>query len=140
MSAFDNATRFFHACETLRGWPGCRDFVAPGAAFEAQSEPIADIVSVEGYCEWMKSFGTEVVPGCSYSLHAGSFDAETRIATFFATFTGTHAGPGGPSPATGKTVRAHYVYALTMDADDRVSHMVKIWNAPWSMRALGWID
>jgi hypothetical protein len=138
-SAFENAARFFHACETLQGWQGCEDFVAPGATFVAQSEPIADIVSIEGYCEWMKSFGTDVVPGCSYELHAQSFDEQARIATFFATFTGTHSGPGGPSPATGKTVHAHYVYALTMNDDDRVSHMVKIWNAPWSMRELGWI-
>jgi hypothetical protein len=139
-SAFDTATRFFDACESLKGWAGCAEFVAPGATFEAQSEPIADIVTVEGYCEWMKGFGTDVVPGCSYDLHARSFDPESRVATFFATFVGTHSGPGGPSPATGKTVHAHYVYALTMNADGQVSHMVKIWNAPWSMRELGWIE
>jgi len=140
MSAIDNAARFFHACESLKGWAGCQSFVAPGATFNAQSEPIADIVSVEGYCEWMKAFGTEVVPGCSYEVHAQSYDPESRTALFFATFTGTHTGPGGPQPPTGKTVKAHYVYALRMDANDRVAHMVKIWNAPWSLRELGWTN
>ncbi|MFU8814885.1 MAG: ester cyclase [Pseudomonadales bacterium] len=140
MTAFENAQKFFHACESLHGWSGCKDLVAPGATFVAQSEPIADIVTVEGYCEWMKSFGTEVVPGCGYEIHAQSFDADTRVATFFATFTGTHTGAGGPQPPTGQSVSAHYVYALDMDANDRVAHMVKIWNAPWSMRQLGWIN
>lgn len=138
MTAFERAQRFFHACETLTGAEGCRTHVAPGATFSAQSEPIADIDTVLGYCDWMQGFGTDVVPGCSYTLHAESFDPASRIATFFATFHGTHAGPGGPVPATGRSVDAHYVYALTMDAEDRVAHMVKIWNAPWSMRELGW--
>ena len=86
----------------------------------------------------MQAFGTDVVPNCSYELHSASFDEISRTAMFFATFTGTHHGPGGPVPATGKTVHAHYVHALTMDAEDLIAHMVKIWNAPWSMRALGW--
>lgn len=30
MSAFDTATNFFHACETLQGWEGCKEFVAQG--------------------------------------------------------------------------------------------------------------
>jgi hypothetical protein len=138
LAAFEQAERFFHACERLEGWQGCREYVAEAATFEAQCEPIADIDTVEGYCEWMRGFGTDVVPGCSYHVHARSFDADSRTATFFATFNGTHDGSGGPVPATGRTVSAHYVYALTMNADDRVSHMVKIWNAPWSMRELGW--
>lgn len=138
MTAIDNATRFFHACESLDGWEGCKEYVAPGATFNAQSEPIADITTVEGYCQWMQGFGRDVVPGCTYEIHAHSFDEESRVATFFATFTGTHTGDAGPVPPTHETVHAHYVYALTMDGDDRVSHMVKIWNAPWSMRELGW--
>jgi len=26
-----------------------------------------------------------------------------------------------------------------MDADDKVARMVKIWNAPWAMKELGWM-
>jgi hypothetical protein len=29
MSAFEDATKFFHACETLKGWAGCKQYVAP---------------------------------------------------------------------------------------------------------------
>lgn len=98
MSAYDNARLFFEACEAPAGWAGCSDYVAEGAAFSAQCEPIA-----------------------------GTFHA-------------THSGDGGPVPPTGKSTDTDYVYVLKMDADDKVSHMTKIWNAPWAMRELGWMD
>ncbi len=138
MSAFDNATRFFHACESLEGWAGCQDMVADGASFVAQSEPLVDVSTVEGYCEWMAGLGKGPLAGCSYDLHTASWDEGSRTALFFATFNGTHSGDGGPVPATGQATKSHYVYALTMDSDDKVSHMVKIWNAPWALGELGW--
>ena len=51
MSAFDNARKFFEACEAPAGWAGCKEYVADGATFTAQSEPLADIYTVEAYCE-----------------------------------------------------------------------------------------
>ena len=27
MSAFETATDFFHACETLKGWEGCKQYL-----------------------------------------------------------------------------------------------------------------
>ena len=138
MSAFENATSFFHACETAKGWAGCSEFVATDAPFVGQAEPLADIKTVQAYCEWMADFGKNVVPGCSYELHASVFDEANRTALFFATFTGTHTGDAGPVPPTNKQTNSHYVYALTMDADDKVASMVKIWNASYALRELGW--
>lgn len=140
MTAMQTATAFFHACESLKGWEGCKAHVANGATFAAQSEPVADIDTVQGYCEWMRGFGTGPVPGCRYEIHAQAYDENSRTALFFATFTGTHTGDGGPVPPTGRTVQAHYVYALTMNEHGKVAHMVKIWNAPWSLRMLGWAN
>ena len=57
MTAYQNASAFFHACESLEGWTGCREYVAGNALFSAQCEPIVDIDTVEGYCEWMAGFG-----------------------------------------------------------------------------------
>ncbi len=48
MSAFENATKFFHACESLTGWEGCKQYVAADAPFSAQSEPLVDIKTVQG--------------------------------------------------------------------------------------------
>ncbi len=138
MSAFETATDFFHACEGLKGWEGCKQYVAPGAKFTAQSEPLVDIDTVEGYAEWMAGLGNNILPGCSYDLHSSSYDESTRTALFFATFTGTHTGEGGPVPPTNKETNSHYVYVLTLDENDLISNMVKVWNAPWALAELGW--
>jgi hypothetical protein len=139
MSAFENAKNFFAACDTPAGWEGCRAYVADGATFNAQSEPLVDITTVEAYCEWMLGFGTGIAPGSTYELHTSGYDEENRTAMFFATYNATHTGDGGPVPPTNKNTHTHYVYFLTMDDDDKVENMVKVWNAPWAMKELGWM-
>ena len=47
MSALENATRFFHACERSEGWAGCESYVEPGASFEAQAGPLVEIHTVQ---------------------------------------------------------------------------------------------
>ena len=138
MSAFDNAKQFYHACERGTGWAGCQQYVADDASFSAQSEPLVDISTVEGYCEWAKGFGTITAAGATYDLHASSYDEETRTATFFATYNAKHTGEGGPVEPTQKETHTHYVYAITMDTSDKVENLIKIWNAPWAMKELGW--
>ena len=138
MSLFENATQFFHACEGLQGWEGCQQYVAEGASFAAQSEPIADITSVEDYCEWMAGLGKGPLNGCGYNLHVSAWDDATQTALYFATFNGQHVGEGGPVPATQQQTHSHYVYALTMNAEGKVARMTKIWNAPWALGELGW--
>lgn len=139
MSAFENASSFFHACETLEGWEGCRKYVAPGATFTAQCEPLADVKTVQDYTEWMAGVGKGPLQGCSYHLHTSAWDEANRSATFFATFTGRHVGDGGPVAPTDKETNTDYVYVLTMNGDGQVAKMVKIWNAPWALKELGWM-
>ncbi len=139
MTAFENANKFFEACEAPSGWEGCQSYVADNATFTAQSEPLAELTSVEEYCEWMMQVGRVTLAGATYDLHSSSYDEATRTAIFFATFNGKHTGEGGPVPPTNKETHTHYVYAVTMDADDKVSHLTKIWNAPWAMKELGWM-
>ena len=139
MSAFDDATRFFHACESLQGWEGCKPYVAPGASFRAQCEPLIDVTTVEGYTEWMAGVGKGPLRGCRYDLHTVAWDEANRTATFFATFTGRHVGEGGPVAPTNKETNTDYVYVLTMNDDGKVARMVKIWNAPWALKELGWM-
>ncbi len=139
MGAFETATNFFHACESLKGWEGCQQYVASGAGFSAQSEPLVEIDTVEGYTEWMAGLGNNALPGCSYDLHSSSYDESTRTAIFFATFTGTHSGDGGPVPPTNQQTNSEYVYVLRLDENDLISSMVKVWNAPWALGELGWV-
>jgi len=138
MNAFENARNFFDACEAPAGWAGCQPWVADGAPFEAQSEPLADIATVKDYCEWMKAFGSITVPGATYDLHTSSYDETTRTAVFFATYNAKHTGPGGPVPPTNREVHSHYVYVLTMNPEGKVASMKKVWNAPWAIKQLGW--
>lgn len=139
MKPFEVATSFYYACESLKGWAGCQPFVAEGAGFSGQCEPLVDIHTVEAYCEWMAGLGNGPLAGCGYELHASAFDEVNQTALFFGTFMGKHAGEGGPVPATQQETSSHYVYALQMDADNKVCQMTKIWNAPWAMRELGWL-
>lgn len=138
MNAFDTAKKFFAACEAAEGWAGCQAYVADGATFRAQCEPLVEVTTVQAYCDWMAVIGKVTAPGCSYDLHAAAYDEASRTALFFATFHARHTGEG-PVPATNRETHTDYVYAVTMNSDNQVAHMVKIWNAPWAMRELGWM-
>ncbi len=139
MSAFETATTFFHACESLEGWEGCKGHVADGATFTAQCEPLVDIHTVEAYCEWMAGLGNGPLKGCVYEVHSSSYDEANRTAIFFATLTATHVGDGGPVAPTNKQTKADYVYALTMNDEGKVAKMCKVWNASWTLKELGWM-
>ena len=139
MIAFENARKFFEACEAAEGWAGCKQYVADSAPFVAQSEPLADINTVEAYCEWMAGFASVTVPGATYDLHTSSYDEKTDTAVFFATYNAKHTCEGGPVQPTQKETHSHYVYFLTMNADNKVERMVKVWNASWAMKELGWV-
>ena len=138
MKAFENATKFFHNCESAKGWEACKEYATDDAKFNAQSEAITDISKLEDYVNWMKALGTTTMPGCSYKLHASEND-DNNTALFFATFTGTHSGEGGPVPPNNKTTNSDYVYAVKMNGNDKVESMTKIWNSSWAMRELGWM-
>ena len=101
--------------------------------------PLVDIHRVEDYCEWMAGFAGVTAPGGSYDLHSASYDEESRTALFFATYHARHTGEGGPVPPTQKQTHSHYVMAMTMNKDNKVEKMIKIWNAPWAMKELGWM-
>lgn len=139
MNSFENAKAFFHNCESGNGWEACSNYVAENATFMAQSEPLVEVTQVKDYVDWMAGLASITMPGCSYEIHASAFDQESQTALFFATFTGTHSGDGGPVPPTNKTTNSHYVYSLKMNKDGRVESMAKIWNASWALREVGWM-
>ena len=132
----DAAWKFFDACETGKGWETCRAWCHDGATFSSQAEPLAEITTLEGYTEWMKGL-LGPVPDGRYELKAFAHDPQRNAVLAFAVFHGTHTGEGGPVPPTGREVAADYVYVMEFDGD-RIRHMTKIWNAPWSLRELGW--
>ena len=130
------ARQFFEACETGKGWNACSAFCTPDATFSAQTTALAEISSLEGYCEWMKGLLTPVPDG-HYELKFFAADEADESVAAVAVFHGTQTGEGGPVPPTGKSVAADYVYHMVFDGD-RIKHMTKIWNDTISLQQLGW--
>ena len=131
-----SAKLFFDACETGKGWEVCKDFCRADATFSAQTEALAAIDTLEGYCDWMRDLLTPIPDG-HYELKFFGADEGRSTVTAAAVFHGTQSGPGGPVPATGKTIAADYAYCMEFDGD-RIKHMTKIWNDTISLQQLGW--
>jgi predicted ester cyclase len=130
------AKAFFDACETGKGWAGCRAYCTPAASFAAQSEPLAEIRTLEAYAEWMKGL-LGFMPNGRYTVKSFATDPERNSVCAYGVFSATHTGQGGPLPPTGKSTNTDYVYVMEFDGD-KIRHMTKIWNAGWAMRDLGW--
>jgi predicted ester cyclase len=130
------AELFFVACETGEGWDGCKSYCAANASFSAQAEPLAEIKTLEGYCNWMKSI-LGPLPDRRYELKSFATDAKRRSVAAYAVFHATHTGPGGPVPPTGKKTATDYVYVMQFDGD-KISHMTKIWHSGLCVKELGW--
>jgi predicted ester cyclase len=130
------ARAFFDACETGKGWEGCRQFCAPDATFSAQAEPLEDVSTLEQYCDWMKGLLT-ILPDGRYELKSFAADEGRNSVIAYAVFSGTHTGEGGPVAPTGKSAQADYVYVMDFKGD-RIRHMTKIWHSGITLRQLGW--
>jgi predicted ester cyclase len=137
MSAIlEPARQFFEACETGKGWEGCKDYCHAQATFAAQTGALADITTLEGYCDWMRDLLTPIPDG-HYELKFFGADESRNTVTAAAVFHGTQSGPGGPVPATGNAIAADYAYLMEFDGD-QIRHMTKIWNDTISLQQLGW--
>ena len=130
------ARQFFEACETGKGWEACKPFCDASATFSSQTGALAEISTLEEYCEWMKNLLTPIPDG-HYELKFFAADAEDSSVAAFAVFHGTQTGPGGPVPPTGNAIAADYVYHMEFDGG-LIRHMTKIWNDTISLQQLGW--
>ena len=130
------ARQFFEACETGKGWEACKPFCDASATFSSQTGALAEISTLEEYCEWMKNLLTPIPDG-HYELKFFAADEEDSSVAAFAVFHGTQTGPGGPVPPTGNAIAADYVYHMECDGG-LIRHMTKIWNDTISLQQLGW--
>ncbi|MCP5180674.1 MAG: nuclear transport factor 2 family protein [Pseudomonadales bacterium] len=136
MSNLDQARRFFDACETGKGWEGCKAWCHPDATFDSQTAALAGINTLEAYCNWMQNLFTPL-PDARYELKFMGEDADRDSVAAYAVIHATQSGPGGPVPPTGRTIAADYVYNMVFDGG-RIRHMTKIWNDAHSMQQMGW--
>ena len=136
-SIIEIAEKFFEACETGKGWEGCKQYCTDDASFSAQSEPLCDIDTLQDYTEWMKGL-LVILPDGGYDLKSFATDQERQSVSAYGVFSGTHTGEGGPCPPTGKRVETDYVYVMNLDGD-KIKHMTKIWHSGLAMKELGWV-
>ena len=115
------ARQFFEACEAGRGWEVCRAYCTPDASFVAQSEPLADVRTLQAYCDWMKGLLT-FMPDGRYVVKSFATDEERRNVAAYGVFSATHSGEGGPCPPTGKSTTTDYVYVMDFDGDKIPAH------------------
>lgn len=130
------AKLFIEACDTGKGWEACKAYCYPDATFSAQTGALAEISTIEGYSEWMKSLFTPVPDG-HYELRFFAADEARNSVAAYGVFYGTQTGPGGPVPPTGKSLAADYVYVMAFEGN-RIRHLTKIWNDTVSLQQLGW--
>ena len=136
MTISATARDFFEACETGKGWNACKAWCHHDATFSCQADALAEVTSLSGYAEWMKGL-LGAIPDGHYELKAFATDAGRSAVVAAAVLHGSHTGEGGPTPPTGKTVAADYVYVINFDGA-KIRHMTKIWNDGHTLRALGW--
>lgn len=135
-SMVTTAKDFFDACETGKGWEGCKAYCTPNATFSAQAAPLADMKTLAQYAEWMKGLLTPLT-NAKYDVKSFAADPERNNISAYAVFTATHTGPGGPVAPTGKTTRTDYVYVMQFKGET-INHMTKIWNDGLALKELGW--
>ena len=130
------AEAFFEACETGKGWEGCKAYCTPDATFAAQAEPLLEVKTLADYANWMQAV-TGMLPDCRYELKSFATDEARNNVAAYAVFHGTHTGPGGPVPPTGRSTSTDYVYVMQFTGD-KISHMTKIWHSWLALKELGW--
>ena len=132
----ETAEQFFQACETGRGWEGCKQYCHPGASFSAQAGALEGVDTLEGYTEWMKGLFTPLPDGRA-EVRTVALDQMREKVVVYGVFHGTHTHEGGPVPPTGKGTAAEYVYDMEFDGG-KIRHMTKIWNDAATLQQLGW--
>ncbi len=99
MSAMrDTAEKFFEACESGKGWDGCKQYCRPGATFSAQAAALAGVNTLEAYTNWMKGMYTPL-PDARYEVRSFAVDERRNNVSAFGVFRATHTGQWRPGAA-----------------------------------------
>lgn len=138
MTELDTAVAFFHACESAKGWEGCREYAEPDASFPSAVEAFTGVETLREYCDGIQASFTTTFVGSDYALVAAGYDAERRVALLQAVSYAVHTGEGGPVPPTHKKAEIPFVYALEFTPAGKIAHLEKIYDQAASLRALGW--
>ena len=121
MTRFETAEKFFEACETGKGWSGCRAYCVENASFDAEAATLENIMTLESYADWMSAL-YDRVSDVSYDVRGFAEDEARNLVLAFGVFHGT---PIGDGPQT--SFSTNYVYSIEFEGS-KIRHMTKIWN------------
>jgi hypothetical protein len=82
-SVTEVADKFFEACETGKGWHGCKSCCTANATFSAQAEPLLERRMLQQYCDGMKGL-LEFMPDSRYDLKSFAIDGKRRNVSAYA--------------------------------------------------------
>lgn len=88
MTHAQTARDFFEACETGKGWDGCKTWCLEDATFSCQADALAQTSTLAAYADWMKGL-LGPIPDGHYELKAFAMDAERGTIVAAAVFHGT---------------------------------------------------
>ena len=132
----ETAKSFFEACEAGKGWDVCKTYCLENASFSSHAAPLLEVTTIQDYADWMQGV-VVLMPDCEYDLKSVTVDEGNKHISFFAVFSGTHTGEGGPLEPTGLRGTVDYVYALEF-SEDKIKHLTKIWNPHYFFQQIGW--
>lgn len=138
VSNLDAAVEFFHACESAKGWKGCRGFAEPDATFHSAAATYAGVTTLQAYCDQIETAFTTTFVGSDYELVARAYDPDANIALLSGMSYAKHTGEGGPVPPTNKTAQIPFVYSITFGPAGKIAHLEKIYDQGASLTGLGW--
>ena len=121
----DNLTRaraFFEACDYGKGWSVCKSYCHDDASFETESETLAEIDTLDTYCDWMAEALAMFDENVEVEVKSEAYDIKKDIALIYAEIRGNVI--IGLEPMLMKT---DYVYAINFNGE-KISHVTKIWE------------
>jgi predicted ester cyclase len=126
---------FFDDLETGKGPLVVKKYLAEKDVFQCDCLPQTNLTE---YAEFMQNIIKGPMPDFKYEIESITYN-ENEV-SFYATFTGTHTGQGGPVPPSNppKKTKGTYVYKVTLDQDGKVTKMNKCFDIFTAFKALGW--
>tara|TARA_B110000967_G_C18840489_1_gene539105 strand:- start:1018 stop:1455 length:438 start_codon:yes stop_codon:yes gene_type:complete len=122
MDTLTTARAFFDACEYGKGWSECERYCHPDATFETEAEILANVDTMEIYCDWMVDALAMFDENVEIEIKAEAHDQTRDIVLIYAEIRGNVI--IGPAPMFAKT---DYVYAIKFN-DEKIRHISKVWE------------
>ena len=122
MDALATSRAFFDLCDYGKGWSECKRYCHPDATFETDAEILANVDTMEIYCDWMVDAIAMFDENVEVDVKAEAHDQTRNIVLIYAVIRGNVI--IGPEPMFAKT---DYVYVIQLD-EEKIRHVTKVWE------------